>query len=1033
MAKPQARSIAFAKTTRPAVGQTVPRERLFVLLDRARERPVVWVSGPPGCGKTTAVASYLEHEKADCLWYQLDEGDADVATFFYYLGLAAEEHGVGGLPLLMPEYHAAMPVFTRRYFEALYARLKPPFVVVFDGYHEVAAFSAFHQVMRDALAVLPQGGCAVLVSRGDPPAEMARLRASSAVSQLGWEDLRLTRDETASIARQRLPLPDGELDQIYTRTQGWAAGLVLLLEQAKVTGSVAEAPELATGQPVFDYLAGEIFEKTDAGTQDLLLKTAYLSHMTAAMAQSLTGNEHAGRILAELHRNQYFVALRQARPEPVYQYHPMFREFLVARIEEVCTRDARRASQKTAAAAMESAGQIEDAIGLYRDSYDWDAMARLIGAHAEAMLAQGRGETLMRWAEELPPDARDRHPWLVYWSAASRAQLAPREARVRYEKAFELFRAQSPAELTGMALSASGAMDAILYELDDFSLLDRWIAVVDAAERDGVRYPSAAVQSRVACSMVFSLTLRQPQRRDLEQWIERALGCAREVADPNLKIFVGLLCSLTLMWTGLYAKAQALIEAMRRFAAAPGVSPFSQLTLKNVEAMYFMLTAQREPCLRASDEGLEIAQSTGVHTWSFQLLVYAYGGALAGQDLDAAAALARKLEPHAPTAGRFNLCLYHHFQAWEAMLRKDLMRALQQERVALRMAMEVGCPYFEVLCRLALAEILAECGDERRSIAHLQELRPQVEAVNNRHLEFTCLVGFGRLALDHSRQRASRQHAGHSALRRGLALGREYGYAHFLWWRPAAMARTCAHALEAGIETDYVKSLIRQRGLKLEAPSPSAGTWPWAFRVRTLGAFSLLRHDEPMPAVGKAQRRPLELLQALIAHGGERVPVERLAESLWPRIDGDSAHRSFTTTLHRLRKLLGEDRALVLHESKLTLDRRYFWVDIWAFEELIAEIDGAQRAPRAAAGHAGLDGLAQRLLDLYRGPFLAAEPEAPWQLQRRERLRGRFARAVAALERAWREAGEAPRAAEFLDQCAEIDPQMRPIEEIIHK
>ena len=89
------------------------------------------------------------------------------------------------------------------------------------------------------------------------------------------------------------------------------------------------------------------------------------------------------------------------------------------------------------------------------------------------------------------------------------------------------------------------------------------------------------------------------------------------------------------------------------------------------------------------------------------------------------------------------------------MLRKDLMRALQQERIALRMAIEVGCPYFEVLCRLALAEVLAECGDERKSIAHLQQLRPLVEAVNNRHLEFTCLVGFGRLALDHGRQRSA--------------------------------------------------------------------------------------------------------------------------------------------------------------------------------------------------------------------------------------------------------------------------------------
>ena len=1032
----KAKRASLGKTTRPSLSGILPRPGLFSRLDEARERPVIWVSGPPGCGKTTAVASYLDRGGIDCLWYQLDEGDSDAATFFYYLGLSAAELGAPGrpLPLFTPEYHAGLGVFTRRYFQELFARLKAPFAVVFDGYHDVPAFSQFHSVMRDALAELPRGGSAILVSRGDPPPEMARLRASRAIATLGWEDLRLTREETVAIARQRRPqLPAETLDLLHARTQGWAAGLVLMLEQAKVSGAIADPPELSSSQLVFDYLAGEIFQKTDAGTQELLLNTACLPQMTAGMAQALTGEERAGRILAELHRNNYFVALRQARPEPVYQYHPMFREFLLARIQDAYPKDQRRRLQKAAAAALEGAGQMEEAVALYRESHDWDGMARIVGEHAEAMLAQGRGETLARWAEDLPPEARDRHPWIVYWAAASQAQLAPREARVLFEKAFELFRAQARPELTGMALSASGAMDAILYELDDFSLLERWIAEVDAAQHGGVTYPSAAVESRVACSMVFSLTLRQPHRRDLQQWVERALACARDAADPNLKMFVGLLCSLTLMWTGLYGRALALIDGMRRIAAAPGVSPFSLLTLKNVEAMYYMLTAEREPCLRASREGQEIARTTGVHTWTFQLLVYAYGGALAGGDLQAAADLAKQLEPHTAAAGRFNLCLYHHFQAWEAMLRKDLMRALQQERLALRMAIEVGCPYFEVLCRLALAEALAECGDERKCIAHLQQLRPLVEAVNNHHLEFTCLIGFGRLALDHGRPRP-----GLNALRRGFALGREYGYAHFLWWRPSAMARVCTYALEAGIETDYAKSLIRRRGLVPEAPPLSVKGWPWAFRVDSLGSFRLLRQDAPLPAAGKAQRRPLELLQVLIAQGGERVPEERVTEALWPRIEGDSAHRSFTSTLHRLRKLLGEDRAVVLHEGKLTLDRRYFWIDAWAFEELVAEIDAALNAPRPAPDASRVapdrvESFAARLLELYRGPFLASEAEAAWQLERRNRLRSRFARAAAALVRYWERSGHAARAADLQEKCFEIDPLARGGAVLSHK
>src|SRR5215468_3238379 len=91
--------MALAKTTRPTLAPTtVARPRLFRLLDRARRKPVTWVWGPPGAGKTTLVVSYLQARKVRTLWYQLDEGDADVATFFYYLGVAAPHVAVPSWP-----------------------------------------------------------------------------------------------------------------------------------------------------------------------------------------------------------------------------------------------------------------------------------------------------------------------------------------------------------------------------------------------------------------------------------------------------------------------------------------------------------------------------------------------------------------------------------------------------------------------------------------------------------------------------------------------------------------------------------------------------------------------------------------------------------------------------------------------------------------------------------------------------------------------------------------------------------------------
>ena len=1004
------RRLSLGKTTRPSVSAVLPRERLFALLDTPAA--AAWITGPPGSGKTTLAASWLDHAKLPYLWYQFDESDADVATFFYYLSLAAAARAgaeAEPLPLLAPEYQPGLAVFTRRYFERLFAQLKAPFALVFDGYQEVPASSPLQEVLRIALEALPPGGRIVVVSRGDPPAAFARLRAHQALSLLGWEELRLTPEETRAIITKRHPALGAEaVEALYERTQGWAAGLVLMLAQAKVAGAIAEPPGLPTRQLVFDYFAGEIFHKADVRAQQFLLHTAYLPEMTARMALEISGDPGTGELLASLTRNNYFVSMRETQPEPVYQYHPMLRDFLQARAADALGKERRRELQRLSARQMERAGHIEDAVALYRECHDWNETARLIETHAAALLAQGRGETVAGWVEELPAEVQTRHPWTIYWAAASQALVTPREGRILYEKAFELFRTRGDG--AGLVLAASGAMFSILYELDDCSLLDRWIAVLDEAEKNGVRAPSPEAEAWVASSMFISLTLRQPQRRDLKQWIERALAASAQ-ADVNLRMFVGLLVALTLMWTGVFSRAAELIAAMRQISVAPGVTPFSRITLKNIETMYAMLIADGAACDKAMREGLEIAQATGVHTWTFQLLVWGYGGALGAGDLARAAQLSSELEPLMPQAGRFNLCIYHHFQGWEAMLRKDLMLALQKEKAALRMAIEVGCPLYEVLCRLALAEILADCGDERKCVAHLQTLRGIARGIDNHHLEFACLVGFAQIALGHGRSRT-----GLAALRRGLELGREHGYVHFLWWRPAAVAATLAHALDAGIEPEYARSLIKRRGLLPEQPPLGVEGWPWPYRVQTFGGFKLLRHDEPVgQSSGKAQRKPLDLLKLLVAYGGEQVSESRVTDALWPRIDGDSAHRSFTSTLHRLRKMLGEDRAVTLHEGRLSLDRRYFWLDTWAFEQLAADLEGALEEPQ-------IEKLVERVLALYRGSFMADDVDAAWLLQARERLRARFSRVLAGVCRRWQERGEEARARLLYEKCLEIDP-----------
>ncbi|MBS3810093.1 MAG: hypothetical protein KGY38_08070, partial [Desulfobacterales bacterium] len=300
----------LAKITKPRLRKVLPRRRLFGLLDKKRAWPGTWVCGPGGSGKTTLIASYIEENNLPCLWYQIGESDSDIATFFYYLGLAGKKLAAGNkdLPILTSEYALGISTFTRRFFENLFDRLEKPGVLVLDNYQDLARDCQLHEVIRDALSVTPEGVNVFIVSRMQPPPVLARSMASDLLHTIGWPVLRLQPQETKDLVRllSQDTLSESVISSLHGKTDGWIAGIILLLKRAETESVNAEAFTQFTAQEVFDYFASEIFDKTDKETRVFLLSTSVLPNFSAPMAQKLTGSDNAEQILSRIRQNNWF-------------------------------------------------------------------------------------------------------------------------------------------------------------------------------------------------------------------------------------------------------------------------------------------------------------------------------------------------------------------------------------------------------------------------------------------------------------------------------------------------------------------------------------------------------------------------------------------------------------------------------------------------------------------------------------------------------------------------------------------------------
>jgi ATP/maltotriose-dependent transcriptional regulator MalT len=364
-------------------------------------RPLTIVSAPAGSGKTTLALEWLANSDAQVAWLSLDEDDNDPIRFVN--GLIASLQGAKlkiRIPSGQRDIKTIITEIINQFSEA------ETITLVLDDYHLITE-NSIHAAITYLLDHIPATLQLVLVTRETPPLPLARLRARGQLREFHISDLRFTAEETKQYLTQvmRLDLSTEKILSLAQHTQGWIAGLQMAALSLQ-TNHEQQIPNANEMQFITDYLLTEVFNRQPLDVQTFLLNTSLLDKFSPSLCKAVYPGD-ADEMLTTIERSNLFVTSL----DTWYQYHPLFREFLKAQLQNKFPERVHELHGK-ASKWLEKNGDSAEAIPHAVANADYKTASRLIATLAPDTFQRGELVTLRRWLDLLPDSVKWTHPRL---------------------------------------------------------------------------------------------------------------------------------------------------------------------------------------------------------------------------------------------------------------------------------------------------------------------------------------------------------------------------------------------------------------------------------------------------------------------------------------------------------------------------------------------------------------------------------------------------------------------------------------------
>ncbi len=1016
----------LAKLNPPKLRSPIIRNRLIERLDCGKT--VTWVSGPPGIGKTTLIASYFSAKNIKPMWMQLDADDQLPTTFFHFLRMAIT--AVGGPEASLPDASDRhdWPRFARQFARQVIGKAGCPTHWVFDNIQNVA-----NSPIEEIIAALADEASDdirfYVLSHHAPPAAFIGLIGEQRVYRMESTSIAFSADETNTLVMQLNPAEAKSSAEIFALTKGWPAAIVLLSAQ-KIGADSAINFNPDEAQALFTFFALQVYERLPTDVRQVLDHCAWLPEFNAETAASASGIKNAGDLLRKLEQDGFFIELHAATAEPIdneqgYQIHQLFSAFLRRLTIERESAAAITQRRLNAARLLEQFSRPELAVTAYLDAGYSEHAERLVLQVVKQTLAEGRHEQVISWLTAFPDVQLEANPWLTYWLGTAQSYAFNNLSLKTFSEAHHAFSLSE--NRVGCVMAATSVLNELAQGWISLKGSEVWLDKAHKSYSPDLVFKdintelvvlTGLLNGHIMLGRAFDHQDAIVKRVMLIQGFATDLNVRLQAASPILRVAEG---------TWKFEETMAFINEINTIMTDRTVTTSRRAEwLLSSGDFYanagYMLAQPKYLTLShaAAAKCKELATEHGLSLYFVPIAISEMKAARNAGDLIAAQQFLMDAEKWMSMTSLQVIANYYQSRTLLSLLRNDPGTALNEIRLAINAAKNGGAyEYFRDVFAINEATCLFRLGEIDGAIACVGD------AI--RHAPAGRAAIWLTVGMFFKAHRAAWQnHADTHELIADLfsELVRLKHYNAMLYASPE-MAWLCADALRRGIAVPFVSEMVQRRGFS--PPANADEHWPWQVKIYALGGFSVEIGGIALTTSGKAQKKPIDMLKILATRGGaayEGIAISTMIDELWPTEKLEDSKASFDTTLHRLRKLIPVDDALRVVDGRIVLNQELVWLDTATF------LTFAKRVI-ADGGNIGDDA---RLISLYRGALLghlpgsgaASDSDAIWLAAARERFSSVLINAVKTLANTFEQLGELDAAFAVYEYALQQDNLIEP-------